>query len=81
MAYVTKKQRNTIDLFAIGDCKFKDSRELGYAILTLAETFLRDHPTSYNDVVGAVETVKHEIYKKYILPFEEQNKFDNGDTK
>jgi len=34
----------------------------------------------YNAVIGALECAKLEFYRRALVPYEEQKKFDNGDV-
>lgn len=85
MSYLSKHGRNIIDASPIGNCKIKNSEELGYAIMSLINSYLKDDTTGkqqekFKEIVGTVDGVKQEFYRVFIDPSEKQKKFDNGDV-
>jgi hypothetical protein len=55
--------------------------ELNYVITRLVSTYLGSNPnySKFNEVVGAIESCKLELYRRLIVPYEELKKWDNGD--
>jgi hypothetical protein len=63
----------------------KDSApgELNWKIAVLVDGYLRTYGVDYqrlNDVVGALECNKLEIYRRLAAPYEDQKIRDNGDV-
>lgn len=57
--------------------------ELNYIITNLILTFIETRGVSYqtyNDVVGALENCKLELYRREIITYEEQKRKENGDV-
>jgi hypothetical protein len=78
MSHIPKKSREQIDQAPIGDCKLLNGRELSYAIMVLARPLLEGDPRRQQEVIGALEQAKQELYRLYIKPFEKQEQFENG---
>ena len=79
MSHIGKEKRRIIEASPIDNVILKDNRELSYAIVTLVEQYLSQHPFKFDEVNGVLERVKDHIQDKYIRPFERQKKFDNGE--
>jgi hypothetical protein len=57
--------------------------ELNYAITKLAVEYLNTHGEkyqTYNDIVGAMECAKQELYRRKITDYEIRKSIDNGDV-
>lgn len=58
--------------------------ELNYAITMLIKGYVcGEHPASYttfNEVVGAIESAKLEFYRRIVVPFEQGKMVENGDV-
>lgn len=64
--------------------------ELNYKITMTALEYLemarrlrnQDKPSysDFNEVIGALECAKLELYRRMIAPYEEQKRFENGDV-
>jgi hypothetical protein len=58
--------------------------ELNYFITYHIQKYLGDklrHDyTAFNEVIGALESAKLEFYRRVVVPYEEQKRFDNGDV-
>ena len=77
--YIEKSRRAHID----GGQRPKVSGDLNYAITKLINNYIKDHGQSYmilNDVVGALECAKLELYRRVIGPYEDQKIEENGDV-
>jgi len=80
MPYIPNERRLAID----GGESPKNSGELNYAITKLMHRYLvtgagKINYQRYNDIVGAVEGAKLELYRKLISPYEESAIKRNGD--
>lgn len=79
MPYITKDRRNVL---AVGGVPM-NAGELNYAITCLLLEYIREHSESYqtyNDIVGALEGAKLELYRRRIAPYEDGKKVVNGDV-
>lgn len=57
--------------------------ELNYLITLLILSYLKLFPRSYckyNEVIGVLECVKQEVYRRLIVPYEEKKRKENGDV-
>jgi len=57
--------------------------ELNYAITMLVDEYIKTHGESYrifNDVIGALECSKLEVYRRLIAPYENGKIEENGDV-
>ena len=60
--------------------------ELNYAITRLLTEYLTDQgdhvPTydRFNEVIGALECAKLELYRRMVAPYEDRKRFENGDV-
>lgn len=53
---------------------------MNYTITTLLNrVYAVDSYSNFNDVIGIVEDVKLEFYRRRIAPYEDQKIFENGD--
>mgnify|MGYP000299936153 CR=1 FL=1 len=58
--------------------------DLNYAFTVIAQAYLRDQGLNYqhiNDVVGALEGCKLELYRRVAAPYEDDKIAQNGDVK
>lgn len=89
MPYIRQEKRGEID-FVVKDgiherriVSFHEPQtpgELNYIFFQiLLETFPARSYTEYNEVMGVLECVKQEYYRRLVAPYEEQAKYDNGD--
>ncbi len=78
MPYVPKNIRATIDVSPVGNCTLNDSRELAYAIIQLTLQYSKNDPKKLQEAIGTLESVKHEVYRKYVNPASAQAEFDHG---
>jgi len=57
--------------------------DLNYAITRLCDGYLTSYPetySAYNEVVGALECAKQELYRRLIAPYENKKIKENGDV-
>lgn len=90
MPYISKEKREDLEnLTAMLDASFiADAGELNYLITKLTHNYLKQcerqfgKPTykAYNDAIGALESAKLELYRRKVIPYEEEKKKQNGDV-
>lgn len=76
MPYIKQKRRSEIFL-AIS------SGELNYMFTLLIISYLQMNGESYqtyNDIIGALEAAKLELYRRKIAPYEDKKIQENGDV-
>jgi hypothetical protein len=78
MPYPKKKDRDSIDASPVGNCQTKSAEELIYAIMQLAIQFAISDHEKLQEAIGAIESAKQELYRKYISPAAAQKEFDNS---
>ena len=82
MPYITQKARDEL----IGDTKTRTPGtpgELNYMFTVLADEYLNVKGRSYTtfqEVFGALEGAKLELYRRQVAAYEDQKCFDNGDV-
>lgn len=57
--------------------------ELNYVIHKLLQAYITNKGTSYhtyNDIIGVLECVKQEVYRRVVVPYEEFMLQENGDV-
>jgi len=77
--YILKNRRKDIQEGIIPDT----AGELNYAITMLLERYLLSKGTYYrtiNDIVGALECAKMELYRRIAAPYEDIKCSENGDV-
>ena len=88
MPYIKKEHRNRlIDFEKYADLapllwEMRNAGELNYMISQLLKVYISFNEESYqtyNDIVGALECAKLEIYRRRIIPYEEKKIAENGD--
>ena len=85
MPYIVQDDRDLLDikLNLNINCP-KNAGELNYIITRLVKTYLRDNGTSYktiNEMIGALECCKLELYSRIASPYEDLKREQNGDVK
>ena len=61
----------------------QNAGELNFLITHLISNYLsfkREKYQTYNDIIGALEGAKLEIYRRKIAPYEDKKMKDNGDV-
>jgi hypothetical protein len=79
MPYIKEGVRASIDLYA----KTKNTGELNYKVSQLIDYYIDDHKLSYqtlNDVIGVLECLKMEVYRRIAVPYEDKKIDENGDV-
>ncbi len=57
--------------------------ELNYVLTIMILSYMKlmgDKYQTYNDVLGVLEAIKQELYRRKIAPYEDQKIRDNGDV-
>jgi len=78
MTYLAKADREVIDFQHVGDCSLLNSSELSYALLVIVLQYTKNDPKRLHEAIGVIESVQHEIHRKYVTPANMQAEFDNG---
>ncbi len=79
MPYINKKSREELGLRALP----KNAGELNYLITEQLTNYIFLNGESYqtfNDIIGALEGAKLEIYRRLIVPYEDRKARENGDV-
>lgn len=84
MPYITKDKRTFLDLF-INSCPVSESTEpgiLNYVITSIIIKALGPKPnyTKFNAMIGMIECVKQELYRRAVSKYEDQKIKENGDV-
>lgn len=80
MPYIKQNLRDGIDS---GECVPADAGQLNYAITSLLRKYENFNGTKYqtfNDMIGALEGAKLELYRRGVAPYEEIKILENGDV-
>jgi len=84
MPYITGERRKAIlgEGGAYIDIREVESvGELNFAITMLCKNFLENDCRAYrsfNKIIGVLECVKQEFYRKAVVPYEEEKEQENG---
>lgn len=80
MPYITPERREAI----LAGAKPQDPGELNYAITVLVDNYLKDKGeiryAHLNEVIGAIDCAKLELYRRIAAPYEEKKIAENGDV-
>ena len=79
MPYIKKKRREEIDKGSLP----ANAGELNYVITTQLTKYIfikGESYQTYNDIMGALEGSKLELYRRKILPYENIKMSENGDV-
>ena len=77
MPYIPTHRRH-----AARDGDIRDAGELNYMLHCWIDLYIDTHDESYqtyNDIMGALECAKHELYTRLITPYESRKRLQNGD--
>lgn len=81
MPYIKQDRRERLLLFAAEVPQ--NAGELNFMFTMIAKNYLRNGGTSYqrlNDIVGALEGAKLELYRRVAAPYEDTKIEENGDV-
>lgn len=88
MPYIKKEDRRRLidfkhySTFTPNIWEMRGAGELNYMISALVEVYMSQHGKSYqtmNDIMGAMEGAKMELYRRVVVPYENGKIIDNGD--
>jgi hypothetical protein len=77
MPYIKKDRRSIACLFP------KNPGELNFALTSMVHDYIRvkkQKYQTYNDIMGALEGAKLELYRRFIAPYEDAKIKENGDV-
>jgi hypothetical protein len=82
--YIKENQRVKFQ-FALDLLKdnIKDAGELNYVVTSICHQLLRENGVKYaklNEIVGALECAKLELYRRIAVPYEDSKIAENGDV-
>ena len=83
MPYIKQEDRIDFDELLLGLPEFKSPGELNYFLTKTVLAYEEQKGTSYqsyNDIVGGLECIKQEIYRRVIADFEDYKKNFNGEV-
>ena len=83
MPYIKAENRHHIDKHIGRHVRILTPGDLNYAFTLLLDRYIQEHGLSYqhlNDVMGALEGAKMELYRRVIVPYETQKMLENGDV-
>ncbi len=86
MPYITKEEKDLIDsgLKNVNESIMDNPGDLNYAIHQIVAEYIRQNHESYrtyNDIMGALEGVKLELYRRLVSKYEDGKMVANGDVK
>lgn len=80
MPYIKKERRRELD----SGTDFPDSpAELSYVLFKLFRQYVAEHGEGYitfSEIFGVLETLKHELYRRWVAPYEKRKIEENGDV-
>lgn len=85
MPYIKPDKRGPLDL-AIAQVVYRQEvgnyGDLNYAITKLVDHWCTVFPSydNFNALIGVLECVKQEFYRRKVVPYEEQKREENGDV-
>ena len=80
MPYIKQERRDAL-LSGTGEMP-RDAGELNYALTVICLEFLGSAPryADFNEVIGALECCKLEMYRRAAAPYEDKKIVENGDV-
>jgi len=79
MPYITQEQRVDLNDGAYPN----DPGELAYALSTVVDEYFgqtKVNYAKYAEVIGVLETLKLEIYRRFAGPYEDKKREENGEA-
>jgi|11BtaG_2_1085332.scaffolds.fasta_scaffold12587_3 hypothetical protein len=80
MPYIPQSEKNQVDSHNL----ISTAGQFNYALNQLIANFIDQNDFNYqtaNDIVGAMECAKMELYRRLISPYEDKKISENGDVK
>lgn len=82
MPYIKKNERSDYAVFGLEDMSPENCGHLNYVFTKIIQSYLAHKGESYqtyNDIVGALDCCKMELYRRKIVPYEDKKIKENGD--
>ncbi len=80
MPYIKKERRIMLDEYNLP----QNAGELNYCLAKICNKYLvtgeKINYQRYNDIIGALEGCKLEIYRRLVIPYEDKKIAENGDV-
>jgi hypothetical protein len=80
MPYIKQERRGAL----LAGAKPQDAGELNFAITVLVDTYLKDKGglryAHLNEVIGAMDCAKLELYRRVAAPYEDKKIAESGDV-
>jgi hypothetical protein len=83
MPYIEESKRDKFNDLIFLSGRIYDVGELNYVITKILMRYQATHGerySTYNDMIGVLECVKQELYRRKILIYENQKMDENGDV-
>ena len=86
MPYIKLKDREALDETRIDEIHTNPANpgQLNYKISGIIDQYLSDLSgpsySNYNDVIGVLECIKLELYRRFVGPYEDQKLSENGEV-
>lgn len=80
MPYIPKSEQNRVDQ----DNLITTAGQFNYALNQLISIYIDQNDFNYqtsNDIIGAMECAKLELYRRLVAPYEDKKILQNGDVK
>lgn len=80
MPYIKKAVRRELDA---GNIQPRNAGELNYELTKFIYFYIMNNGESYqtyNDVLGVLSAIPHELYRRKIAPYEDKKIKENGDV-
>lgn len=80
MPYIPKSEKNKVN----DENLIATAGQLNYALNQLVNSYIEQNNFNYqtaNDIIGAMECAKMELYRRLIAPYEDAKILQNGDVK
>lgn len=79
MPYIKRKQREDLH----NGTTPRNAGEFNYVVSTFIDSYIAENGTSYqifNDIIGALEGAKLEVYRRLCGPYEDLKLMENGEV-
>lgn len=78
MPYIPKSERKKTE-----QSQYVNAGSFNYALTQMINDYIEQHQLNYqtcNDIVGAMECCKLELYRRLVAPYEDKKILQNGDV-
>lgn len=82
MPYITQHRRDELEFGTIGMVRPENPGELNYCLTKIMVNYMGEGPrySDVNEIIGAVECAKQELYRRVAVPIEEIACATRGDV-